>query len=66
MSENTKYYSTININKKLLQERSDLFKQYETAIERDLPFEETKKIYLRLKEIGRQLKNENQSVESTG
>jgi hypothetical protein len=66
MSENNKYYSTININKKLLQERSDLFKQYETAIERDLPFEETKKIYLRLKEIGRQLKNENQSVESTG
>lgn len=65
MSENNKYYTTtINGNKRLLQERSDLFKQYETAIERDLPFEETKKIYLRLKEIGRLLKNENVSVES--
>lgn len=66
MSENNRYYTTINSNKKLLQERSDLFKQYEMAIECDLPFEETKKIYLRLKEIERQLKSENLSVENNG
>jgi len=51
MSENNKYYHTIYNNKKLLQEKSNLLKQYEAAIENDLPFEETKKIYLRLKEI---------------
>jgi hypothetical protein len=55
MSENNKYYYTI-IDKRLLQERSNLLKQYEAAIENDLPFEETKKIYLRLKEIGKLLK----------
>jgi hypothetical protein len=56
MSENNRYYHTIYDNKKLLQERNDLLKQYEEAIENDLPFEETKKIYLRLKEIGWLLK----------
>jgi hypothetical protein len=64
MSENIKYYNTINSNKKLLQEKSELLKQYEAAIERGVPFEETKKIYLRLKEIGLLLKNENMPAES--
>jgi hypothetical protein len=49
--EQTDHDNRRNNNEKLIQEEKKLKRAYESAIQKDLPFKETKQIYLRLKEI---------------
>ena len=49
------YYHQLLDNETLQQEKYKLLKAYQSAIDSDLPFEKTKRIYMRLKQIKRQL-----------
>ena len=51
MSTNKNYYHNFQNIEKLKLEKEKLHAAYRSAIENDLKFEETKQIFLRLKEI---------------
>ena len=57
-TNNTNYYNINNIQN-LEKEKESLMVLYKNAIENDLPFEKTKNIYLRLKEIKLLLENQS-------
>ena len=57
-TNNTNHYNINNIQN-LEKEKENLMVLYKNAIENDLPFEKTKNIYLRLKEIKLLLENQS-------
>ena len=63
MRSNNYYYTQPDIQK-LEQERALLKKAYNKAVENDLPFSETKQIFLRLKEIKQEMEKLHQKQSS--